>query len=184
MENGCDLQPLISVIIPVYNVAAYINRCLESVVNQRKQDLEIILIDDGSQDCSPAICDQWAQKDARIVVIHQANAGAAAARNRGLNVAKGQYIMFVDADDYMDKCIIQKLYDTLCGQECACCMCGYVSVNEHGQLYDPVVAFQAPAQLVVSYPERGYGSGGYVSCHRSTGGFSLAGAAGCNFPRL
>ena len=94
---------LISVIIPIYNDEEYLNQCLNSVVYQSHKDLEIILIDDGSTDRSGAIADKYAKKDDRIQVIHQRNKGASSARNYGLKKAKGEWISFVDADDYLDK---------------------------------------------------------------------------------
>ena len=90
---------LISIIIPVYNVEHYLAECLDSVLAQTYKNLEIILVDDGSIDGSGQICDNYAGKDSRIKVIHQTNAGVSAARNKGLKVAKGEYIGFVDADD-------------------------------------------------------------------------------------
>lgn len=93
---------LISVIIPVYNVELYLNECIESVVNQSYDNLEIILIDDGSTDNSPTICDNWAKKDTRIRVIHKINAGLGKARNSGLQVATGEYVTFLDSDDFID----------------------------------------------------------------------------------
>ena len=92
----------ISVIIPVYNVAAYLPECLDSVLNQDHRDLEVILIDDGSRDDSGAVCDRYAAADNRVKVIHQRNAGAAAAKNAGLRVATGEYLSFVDSDDYLE----------------------------------------------------------------------------------
>lgn len=89
----------VSIVIPVYNVEAYLEECVESVLNQTYQDFEIIFIDDGSTDRSGEICDNYARKDNRMRVIHQANAGLSAARNKGIDVAKGQYIYFLDSDD-------------------------------------------------------------------------------------
>lgn len=96
------MKDRISVIIPVYNVAAYLPQCLDSVLGQDHRDLEVILIDDGSQDGSGAICDRYAAADSRVKVIHQANAGAAAAKNAGLRIATGEYLSFVDSDDYLE----------------------------------------------------------------------------------
>ena len=115
--------PLISVIIPVYNVAQYLPRCLDSICNQTYQNLEIILIDDGSTDSSLEICQQYAQKDPRIRVFHQENSGVCAARNRGLDCAKGDFVCFVDSDDWLDENFYQHLVatqqktsaDVLCG---------------------------------------------------------------------
>ena len=95
-------MPTISVIVPVYNTAAYLSRCIKSLVNQTYSDLQIILIDDGSTDESGAIADEWQTKDPRIEVYHQINKGQSAARNVGLLHAKGEYIAFVDSDDYID----------------------------------------------------------------------------------
>lgn len=97
------MAPLISVIVPVYNVAPYLTQCLESIVHQIYPSLEIILIDDGSFDTSGQICDEYAEKDNRIQVIHQKNAGAAAARNAGLEVATGDYLALVDSDDWLEE---------------------------------------------------------------------------------
>ena len=102
-------QALISVIIPVYKVEKYLDRCLESIVNQTYKNLEIILIDDGSPDNCPAICDEYAQKDSRIKVIHKANGGVSSARNKGIDVATGDYIGFVDSDDWIEP----DMYETL-----------------------------------------------------------------------
>lgn len=93
----------ISVIIPVYNVEGYLLQCLDSVLSQSYADLQIILIDDGSIDRSGEICDAYAAKDSRVVVIHQKNGGAAAAKNAGLRVATGKYLSFVDSDDYLEQ---------------------------------------------------------------------------------
>ena len=97
MENG-----LISVIMPVYNVAKYLPQCIESVLSQDYEKLEVILIDDGSPDESGRICDEYAARDSRIRVIHQKNGGAAAAKNAGLRIATGEYLSFVDSDDYLE----------------------------------------------------------------------------------
>lgn len=94
-------KPLISIIVPVFNVARFLDECVLSIINQTIQDLQIILIDDGSTDESGALCDQFAERDDRITVVHQANAGVSAARNAGLRVAEGMYIAFVDSDDVL-----------------------------------------------------------------------------------
>lgn len=95
-------QELISVLIPVYNVEQYLPKCLDSVLLQSYTNLQVILIDDGSTDLSGAICDNYAAKDSRVIVIHQKNAGAAAAKNAGLRIATGKYLSFVDSDDYLE----------------------------------------------------------------------------------
>lgn len=101
---------LISVIVPVYNVEKYLDKCIESIVNQTYKNLEIILVDDGSPDNSGAICDAWAEKDDRIIVIHKENEGSGKARNVALDLAKGEFIAFVDSDDYIEKHMIDHLY--------------------------------------------------------------------------
>lgn len=94
-------EPLISVIVPVYRAAAYLARCIDSLLNQEHRNLDIILVDDGSPDNSGTLCETYAAKDARVNVIHQANAGPSAARNKGIEAAKGDFLCFVDADDYV-----------------------------------------------------------------------------------
>ena len=101
-------QSLVSVVIPIYNVEKYLNRCVDSIVNQTYRNLEIILVDDGSPDRCPELCDAWARKDRRIRVIHKENAGLGMARNSGLELASGKYICFFDSDDYVDITIIEK----------------------------------------------------------------------------
>lgn len=104
---------LISVIIPVYNVEQYLNRCMDSIINQTYRNLEIILIDDGSTDNSGKICDEYKLKDNRIKVIHKENGGVSSARNVGLDIAKGNYIGFVDSDDYIENDMYEILYELL-----------------------------------------------------------------------
>ena len=100
----------ISVIIPIYNVEKYLDKCINSVVSQTYTNLEIILVNDGSIDNSRKICDEWASKDKRIIVINQINKGVSVARNKGLEKSSGEYVAFVDADDYLEKNMIKKLY--------------------------------------------------------------------------
>ncbi|MGN1245776.1 MAG: glycosyltransferase, partial [Muribaculaceae bacterium] len=103
-------QPLISVIIPVYNVAKYLNRCMKSVCGQTYRNLEILMVDDGSTDESATMCDKWAAADSRIRLIRQHNQGLSAARNTALEVAKGDWIAFVDSDDWIET----DMYEGLC----------------------------------------------------------------------
>ena len=95
-------MPKVSVIVPVYNAEKYFQECVDSILRQTLADLELILVDDGSTDSSPALCDRYAEQDLRVRVIHQANAGLSAARNRGIEVATGEWIAFVDSDDFID----------------------------------------------------------------------------------
>ena len=101
----------VSVIVPVYNVEKYLPQCIESLIKQTLKDIEIILIDDGSKDSSGKICDQYAEKDQRIRVIHKKNAGVSAARNDGIETAKGEYIIFVDSDDFVPENAYEKMYE-------------------------------------------------------------------------
>ena len=102
-------QALISVIIPVYKVEKYLDQCVESVVTQTYKNLEIILVDDGSPDKCPEMCDSWARKDSRIKVVHKKNGGLGDARNAGLAIAKGDFIGFVDSDDWCESCMYEEL---------------------------------------------------------------------------
>ncbi|WP_407382393.1 glycosyltransferase family 2 protein [Ruminococcus sp.] len=103
-------MPLVSVIVPVYNAESKINRCIDSILAQTFTDFELILVDDGSQDTSGRICDEYTQKDPRIKVIHQKNGGVSSARNTGIRAASGEYISFVDCDDYLEAEYLKVLY--------------------------------------------------------------------------
>ena len=103
----------IDIIIPVYNVEAYLHRCVESILEQTFEDFEVILIDDGSTDRSGRICDEYARADARIRVVHKENSGVADTRNKGLEMSENEYITFIDADDYVDSRYLEILYDLM-----------------------------------------------------------------------
>lgn len=94
-------QSLVSIIVPIYKVQEYLNECIESIVNQTYKNIELILVDDGSPDKCPQMCDEWAGKDNRIRVIHKENGGLSSARNAGLDIIKGEYVAFVDSDDFI-----------------------------------------------------------------------------------
>lgn len=96
------MNDLISLIIPIYNVEKYLDKCIETIINQTYSNIEIILVDDGSTDASGEISDIWKEKDKRIKVIHKENGGLSSARNAGIDIAKGKYIGFIDSDDYID----------------------------------------------------------------------------------
>lgn len=117
---------LISIIVPVYNVAPYLDACLESVCSQTYRTLEVILIDDGSTDESGKICDSWCERDPRVRVIHQQNAGVSCARNKGLDVCTGDLICFVDSDDWLDLRMLEKLARCLRENNADAAMCGFV----------------------------------------------------------
>lgn len=134
------MMELISVIVPVYNVEKYLDRCVESIVNQTYTNLEIILVDDGSPDRCPAMCDEWAKRDNRIKVIHKENGGLSDARNAGMRVASGDYIAFVDSDDWIEAQMYQILYDTMVATDSDVVSCGAKRVWTDG----------TPAQEVIS----------------------------------
>ncbi|MBR5498054.1 MAG: glycosyltransferase [Clostridia bacterium] len=129
------MNDLISVIVPVYNVEKYINKCIESIVNQTYTNLEIILVDDGSSDNCPDICDEWVKKDSRIKVIHQLNSGGGAARNKGLENANGSLISFIDSDDYLSNEMFAHLYNLInLGADIA--ECEYTMVLDDHYIFD------------------------------------------------
>lgn len=119
------MDSLISVIVPIYNVEKYLERCVESIINQTYKNLEIILVDDGSPDCCPKICDEYSKKDKRIKVIHKENGGLSSARNAGLDVAKGEYVSFIDSDDVVDEKFIETLYNLCIENNCDISECNF-----------------------------------------------------------
>lgn len=122
----------ISVIVPVYNVQKYLDNCIESIVNQSYNNLEIILVDDGSTDNSPQICDSWAFKDNRIKVIHKENGGASSARNAGIDAFTGNFIAFVDGDDYIDSDMYEVMLKQITENDADAAACGIVRESENG----------------------------------------------------
>lgn len=124
MENE-----LISVIVPIYNVDKYLKRCLDSIINQTYKNLEIILIDDGSTDKSGQICDNYKRKDNRIVVIHKENGGLSSARNKGLDIAKGDLISFIDSDDYLELNMFEELINDMNKNDSDISICNYYYVK-------------------------------------------------------
>lgn len=122
---------LISVIIPVYNVQEYLDHCVTSVQNQTYQNIEIVLVDDGSTDGCGEMCEQYTKRDNRILVIHKENGGLSDARNEGMKKAHGQYITFVDSDDMIDRKFIEKLYVALKKSGSDIAFCNYIETNEN-----------------------------------------------------
>lgn len=127
------IEPLISVIVPIYKVEQYLDKCIDSIVNQTYKNLEIILVDDGSPDNCPQMCDEWAKKDDRIIVIHKENGGLSDARNAGLNIANGEYISFVDSDDWVDIQMYQVLYDAIIATKSDIASCGAKRIWSDGR---------------------------------------------------
>ena len=132
MADAIPENPLISVIIPVYKVEEYLDRCLESVVHQTYKNLEIILVNDGSPDRCPELCDAWAARDDRIRVIHKENGGLSDARNRGLRKARGRYIVFVDSDDWISLTMVETLWRAIERYGADMAICEYTEVTAGG----------------------------------------------------
>ncbi len=120
-------KPKISIIVPVYNMEMYLRECLDSIKAQTFSDWECILVDDGSSDSSPAICDEYANRDNRFMVIHKENGGLSSARNVGLKVAKGFYIGFVDSDDWIEPQMYEKLYNIISEYDADIAQVGYIA---------------------------------------------------------
>ena len=125
-------KPLLSIIVPVYDVERYLPKCIDSILAQTFMDFELILVEDGSPDNCPALCDAAAEKDARIRVIHQKNGGLSAARNAGLDAARGEWIGFVDSDDYIAPEMYEVLYKAVQSTGADLALCDYAEVDETG----------------------------------------------------
>ena len=140
---GNNSKLLISITVPIYNVEKQLSRCVESLLNQTYKNIEVILVDDGSSDKCPGICDQYQEKDTRVVVIHKQNEGLSEARNTGLNASKGNYIIFVDSDDYIELDSCERFIGALKGRKTelvvgeANKICGkFISYFKHTNLID------------------------------------------------
>lgn len=127
------MVPKISIIVPVYRAERFIKKCVESILHQTLYDIELILVDDGSPDRSGLICDQYAENDIRVKVIHQSNAGVSCARNNGIKVANGEYITFVDADDWIEPEMYKELYRYACEEFADVVMCDATTVFSDGK---------------------------------------------------
>ena len=125
-------SPQISVIIPIYNVERYLRQCIDSILAQTFTDFELLLIDDGSPDGCPAICDEYAEKDARIRVFHKPNGGVTSARNKGLDNARGNWIIYIDGDDWIEPTYVEELYNAAINNEADIAICAFRFVYEDG----------------------------------------------------
>lgn len=134
MEEKVIENELISVIVPIYNVEKYLEKCVNSILKQTYVNLEIILVDDGSPDKCPEICDMLEKRDDRIKVVHQQNGGLSKARNAGIDMAKGAYLVFVDSDDTVEYELIEKLYKCLKKYDCKMAACGRKYIFEDGKI--------------------------------------------------
>lgn len=127
---------LISIIVPVYNAEKFLAKCVSSILDSTYKNFELILVDDGSTDNSPGICDQFAQKDKRVKVIHQLNAGVSEARNKGLSLALGEYISFIDSDDFIHPQMIEFLYTEIHNNNCSFSMVIEENVSEDNYTFE------------------------------------------------
>ena len=147
---------LISIVVPVYNVESYLDRCVSSIVHQTYSNLEILLIDDGSPDRCPQMCDEWAKKDSRIKVIHKQNAGLGMARNTGIEHAMGEYICFFDSDDYVAEDLIEKTYRTIAQTQADIVLYGYTLADPERDFYqeripDPNKEMYEKSEVLLSF---------------------------------
>ena len=134
MNSNETNQPLISVIVPVYNIIPYLPRCVESLQKQTYPELEILLIDDGSTDDTPALCDRLAENDPRIRVFHKENGGPSSARKTGLEQAAGAYVGFVDSDDYVDADMYERLYRAIATTHMPIAQAGRDEIDRDGNI--------------------------------------------------
>lgn len=148
MNKEMHIHNLVSVIIPVYNVADYLTECIQSVLNQTYRNIEIVIIDDGSTDGSGSICDKAAENDERIKVTHQENNGVAAARNAGLDAATGEYIMFVDSDDYIEPDAVEYLLNIIVHKSADLVIGDYVRVNTDDERLDSIEGDEKSVELI------------------------------------
>lgn len=130
------MEEIVSIIIPVYKVEKYMNRCIESIMNQTYKKIEIILVDDGSPDNCGKICDEYAKKDKRVVVVHKENGGLSDARNAGIDIAKGKYIAFVDSDDYVDNDYVEILYKAISEDKADIAISSHKVMYENGTILE------------------------------------------------
>lgn len=131
-----QIEPLISIIVPVYNISKYLERCIHSIIAQSYKNIEIVLINDGSTDNSGQLCDLYKDKDKRVRVVHKTNGGLSSARNTGLSVIKGEYLGFVDGDDFVDKYMYETLLKAMLHNNADVVQTGYHHTDEHGRIAD------------------------------------------------
>ena len=144
--GAASTQPKVSVIFPIYNNEKYLENCIRSVMNQSLKDIELILIDDGSRDSAPAICDRLASEDLRITVVHKQNEGSAAGRNQGIDMASGEYVAFVESDDSVAPDMYEKLLKKAKETGADMVACNYHLTHEHSEAIGQVVRMHYNAQ--------------------------------------
>ncbi|HII4441208.1 TPA: glycosyltransferase family 2 protein [Clostridium perfringens] len=136
------IRPKVSVVVPIYNVEKYLHRCVNSLIRQTLKDIEIILVNDGSPDNCPKICDEYKNKDIRVKVIHKKNAGLGLARNSGLDEAKGKYVVFVDSDDFIEESALEEMYNIAEKHQADMCMAGYYKYNTQTNTINKIELFE------------------------------------------
>ena len=156
-------KPLISVVVPVYNIEQYIEECFNSIIRQTYQEIELIFVDDGSTDGSGEICEKLAKSDQRVRVLHQMNGGPSKARNTGIDHAGGEYILFIDGDDYIDPNMLEVMYGRMEADGTDIAMCGVTRVEADGTISRKYVL---PDETVTGFQtlERAYGTEGVLFC--------------------
>ena len=142
-----DRQPLLSIIVPVYKAEKHLDRCVESILSQTYGNIELVLVDDGSPDACPAMCDAWAEKDGRIKVIHKPNGGLSSARNAGLVKASGEYVFFLDSDDTISANCIELLADAVRHDNSDICIANVARIDENGK---PIKALLFDSDMLLS----------------------------------
>ncbi|MDC6078319.1 glycosyl transferase [Limosilactobacillus fermentum] len=131
-------EPLVSIVVPIYNVQDFVEKCIKSILKQTFQDFELLLVNDGSTDNSIKVCKQYMHKDERIRILNKENGGLSDARNYGIDRAKSDYVVFVDGDDYVDERFIEELYKSITNEKSEIAICGYIGVTNDGEMINEV----------------------------------------------
>lgn len=157
------MKNLVTIIVPVFNVERYLKKCIESILHQTYRNLEIILVDDGSTDRSSNICDEYAEKYENVKVIHKRNGGLSDARNSGIHMACGDYLMFIDSDDYIDSTMVEKMFSRIKEDQSDMVICGFEYVDEKGKYISSKNHFQDEVVTKDVFWHRMY-NGYYTEC--------------------
>jgi glycosyltransferase involved in cell wall biosynthesis len=155
------MEEKVSIVVPVYNMEDYLKKCVDSICRQTYSNLEIILVDDGSTDSSPELCDEYQKRDARIKVIHKKNEGLSCARNDGIDSATGEYLMFADSDDWLEPDMVEYMYTNIKKSGVRLAICGYYTVKgnkkrRHSVKEDRILERRAAMRELTDFSEPGY----------------------------
>ena len=137
--------PVVSILVPAYNASAFLSQCMESIVNQTYPNLQVVVVDDGSKDSTLVIAEQYAAKYPCVEVYHQENAGVAEARNKLLSLAKGDYVLFVDSDDWIEYDMVGRMLCTINELRVDIAVCGCIKVKDDKQTYCPCLLYTSPS---------------------------------------